>query len=306
MSTTPIDPSSSENLPITENIYTEDNPVEPPNILKEGIIYFRPPVDCAAPPLTKDQYEEAKKMLIKSDFLKYKFPRVIRNRKDPPINGQVYVLHTFIPSPDAKPDKDGCFGILKIRGSFPNMNEADENAERLIRTVDSYNEIFYGYVGQEFPLTLRSDYCKDTKEVDLKTKLDDIAMNNLKKKREKDQKDLEDIQEREQKLLAESKADKVMSKNDCEFYTTMRVKFATLCHTIEDLEKRHRETCALANKCRNEIIELNKEHPTFQNEYLSRYTSALESSGIKLSDNPLVKYMNETALEKEFVSVVSH
>jgi hypothetical protein len=301
MSVLPPLPKTEEPL-TNDGIYPEENPTEVPKVLRDSIIYVRPPVDCGAPVLTKEEYEEAKKILLKNEFSKYKFPRSLKTRVDPPITGQTYSLHTFIPSPGATPDSDGVFGILKNRGNFPSREEADEHSEMLIRKIDSWNEIFIGFVGKEFPLTLKGDYCKDTKEVDVRNKLDEVALANLKKKREKDQKDLDDIKEREAKLLEETKVDKMMAKDDIEYYTTLRVKFATLCHTIEDLEKRYRDANKLASEARDEIKKLNSEHADYSKQYIEKYTKALTDAGIDVKSNPLVKHMTEEALEQTFIN----
>src|SRR3989344_5398780 len=198
--------TSISNTSVTDSVYKEELAKEEPDCMKK---LQSVEVDPTSNSLSKEEYVEAKTELVKNNYTKLKFPKILKSRADPPLNGQIYHLHSFIPSPEAKPDKDGCFGVIKFRGSFPNMQDANERSELLIRTIDSYNDIFIGFVGKNFPLTLRSDFCLETQEIDVRNKVDEIEKENIKKQREKEQKDIEDIQERERKLLSQNKETKI-------------------------------------------------------------------------------------------------
>jgi len=249
-------------------------------------------VDPIANNLTKPEYKEAKQELIKDTFVKFKFPRIYKSRIDPQINGQQYSLHSFIPAKGATPDKDGVFGIFKNRGNFSSQNEANEHCELLIRSIDSVNEIFIGYVGKEFPLTLNSNWCQETKEIDVKNKLDDIAKSKYKETREKEQKEIDEIQERQKKLLSENSETKQESKDDLDYYIMLRVKFANLKLSRENSLKQLRKEQEAIENAILEIQRKNVEHPEYKEEYMKKYKHALESSGIDINNNQLIKFMN--------------
>jgi len=249
-------------------------------------------VDPIAPNLTKPEYKEAKQELIKDQFIKFKFPRIYKSRVDPQINGQHLSLHSFIPAIGATPDKDGVFGIFKNRGNFNSINEANEHCELLIRSIDSVNEIFIGYVGKEFPLTLNSSWCQETREIDVKNKLDDIAKAKYKEQREKEQKEIDEIQERQKKLLSEHSENKQEVKNDLEYYIMLRVKFANLKLSRENTKKQLKKEQELIEKSKLEIFNLNVDHPEYKDEYMKKYKHALETSGINVENNELIKFMN--------------
>lgn len=283
------------NTPFTEETVKETL-LPPPQAMLDRFNELE--TDPVANNLTKEEYKEAKKELIKDSFVKFKFPRIYKTRIDPQINGQQYSLHSFIPAKGASPDKDGVYGIFKNRGNFNTLNEAYEHSELLVRTIDSFNEIFVGFVGKEFPLTLDSKWCQETKEVDVKNKLDDIAKTKYKEQREKDQKDMEEIMERQKKLLSDNKELKQESKDDLDYYTMLRVKFANLKLSKEDILGKLKNIEDLLEKSKVEIKEMNDKHPEYQTEYMNKYKNACETSGINVEQNPLIKYMNSIEDEK--------
>lgn len=249
-------------------------------------------VDPTTSNLTKVEYKDAKQELIKDSFVKFKFPRIYKSRIDPQINGQHLSLHSFIPAKGAIPDKDGVFGIFKNRGNFNSINEANEHCELLIRTIDSVNEIFIGYVGKEFPLTLTSNWCQETREIDVKNKLDDIAKAKYQEQREKEQKEIDQIQERQKKLLSENSEAKQETKDDLEYYIMLRVKFANLKLSRENTKKQLQREQDLIQKSKEEIFNLNNSHPEYKKEYMAKYEHALKESGINVNNNELIKFMN--------------
>jgi hypothetical protein len=250
-------------------------------------------VDPICVPLTKSEFKEAKQELLKDSFSKFKFPRIYKSRVDPQINGQQYSLHSFIPAKGATPDKDGVFGIFKNRGNFNTLNEANEHSELLIRSIDSVNEIFIGFCGKEFPLTMNSNWCSETKEIDVKNKLDEVAKAKYKEQREKEQKDMDEIQERQKKLLSDNKEMKQESKDDLDYYIMLRVKYANLKLSLEELKSKVKNVDELLEKSKVEIKEMTEKHPEHKEQYMAKYKNALDSSGISTESNPLIKYMND-------------
>ena len=252
----------------------------------------RPPVDQSQPLLTNEQVEVAKKELTNDSFVRLQFPRVVRARVDPPLAQQNYCVFTFVPSKDAKPDNDGCFGVLKIRGTFPTPSEAEEFSERVIRTVDSYNENIIGYVGREFPLTLDDKFCLSTKEVDIRTKMDKIAVDNIKSQREMDKKEMEELQEKRKELLSDTTDKKEVVIDDIEYYTQLRVKRANLRMLQEECEKKIKECGRILKKTTSEINELDDKHPQYKNEYEEKYKRAVDAIGTDNAESSkMIQYM---------------
>lgn len=250
-------------------------------------------VECnsGARQLTEEEMSEAKKELVNTSFLKLDFPRVVRVRRDPPLSQQNYYMFTFVPSKGATPDSDGCFGVMKFRGTFPTPKEAEEWAENLIRGTDSYHENIIGYVGSDFPLTLDSKYCLSTKEVDVRSKIDNIARESIKIQRENEKREMEEIQERRRQLLADTSEEKEKCMDDLEYYTTLRVKRANIRILQEECEKKLKECGKILKKTTTEINELDERHPDYVKEYESRYKTALDSIGGDSHSNKIIEYM---------------
>ena len=241
------------------------------------------------PSLTQEEVTEAKSELVQNTFVRYKFPRVQRFRVDPPINQMnYYSMHSFTPSTGAKPDEDGCFGVLKFRGAFGTLEEADAWAEHLIRNVDSLHEIHIGYVGKEFPLTLDPLYFNETHEVNLKKKMDDVAKAHLKASREKENQDIEQLKKRETELLQSSKQSPEEQKVTLDHYISLKVKCANILHVRDETMKKLEAYEVTRKEAADELLELDNQFPEYASQCLPTFLKSLSDVGIK--DSPLLKY----------------
>lgn len=128
---------------------------------------------CVLPPLTQsslpiigeEEFKLMKKDLVDSSCVTTGYKKYLKHSVDPELSGQRYYIWTFIPSKEATPDKDGCYGVGKIRGCFPTVDEADDRATFLIRDFDSYNKAYIGAVGSYFPVTSNTIYSKEINDV---------------------------------------------------------------------------------------------------------------------------------------------
>lgn len=246
------------------------------------------PVDPVRDNLTAEQLESAQE-LKNTNFMKLEFPRSRKVRVDPELNHQRFALISFIPSKNATPDEDGCFGVAKVRGVFANIEEADEWANNLIRNYDSYAEIDFVPVGREFPVMADNMvYVRETREVDVRKILDKTTKEYLDKKREQEKQQIEEIKQRQKELQELPKEE---DKDSIDYYIKLRVKRATSL-------MRKDEARAVMNQCAQvidatgvELNEVEEKHPEYAKEYLEQYEKALKDTGIKVQDNPLIKYM---------------
>lgn len=243
--------------------------------------------------LTDEELKDAKAELLDKNFVKLKYPREQKFRVDPTIPGQHIGLISFHPSKNATPDSDGCFGVLKFRGAFSNGNEAETYAETLLRDHDTYAEIDMVYIGREFPLLVDNTlYTKTTREIDIRKKVDDIVKADLRQKKEKEQKEIEEVTARQQKLLDKThEAEKDQIFDDLEYYTTLRVKKAQALSLIDEAKKRMEEAQEVVESANKEIEDLDKDHPEYKEEFFGKYENALNSIGSSVAENPLIKYL---------------
>ncbi len=241
--------------------------------------------------LTATQAEDAKKELFTKSIAK--FQREMKSRNDPPINGQYFGLVSFIPSKGASPDKDGSFGVMKFRGAFSNPSEAETWAEHLLRDHDTTAEIDVVHIGKHFPLLVdNTAFCDATREIDIRKKIDDTVKADIRAKKQEEQKQIDEVTKRQQKLLDKSlEEEKDTTYTDIDFYTQLRVKKAQNLSLIDDARKRIEEAEAAISSTQVEIDKLDADHPEYAQNFLDNYTRALAEVGTKATDNPLIKYL---------------
>lgn len=232
--------------------------------------------------LSKEETNSAMKSLYVEDFVQ-KFPKrdltCNKNLQDPLYENQVYSLHSFVPVKGATPDKNGVFGFVKFRGTFPTREAANERAEWLVREVDSYSQIYTSYVGKPFPLAQDTKkFVQETKDVNLRKDMEKTMSEAVKEKRAEERKDVQEIKEREQRLLREQDED--YKENPLEKYTTLRVKKANLVWSFDEARKKLREMKELIKKAQREIEEMEKEDPSYQSDYFAQYEQARKFAGI--------------------------
>ena len=246
------------------------------------------PVDVTRDNLTQEQLESAQQ-LKNTQFLQLEFPRTRRVRVDPEINNQHFALISFVPSSGATPDSDGCFGVAKVRGVFPTVDEADEWANNLIRNFDSYAEIDFVPVGREFPVMADNMiYVRETREVDVRKILDKTTKEYLEKKREQEKQQIEEIKQRQKELQELPKEE---DKESIDYYIKLRVKRATSLMRKDEARNVMNQCNHVIDATGVELNEVEEKHPEFAKKYLEQYETALKESGIKPVDNPLIKYM---------------
>ena len=250
-----------------------------------------------APSLTLEETKIAYDDLNNNVFVK-KFPEVERRYADPPLELQKIGLISFIPAKGASPNDKGVFGFAKLRGNFGTEIEANSRAEYLIRHVDSYHQIYHTYVGRPFPITASSDYSKEVSRVDLRKEMTEDISHDVKKKREKEEKDIEEIKNREQELLTENKR-REENPNDPELvldeYITLRVKKAQLTWAYLDTEKKMKEMVTILAKTRLNIEEMEEKHPENKDKYFEKYMEARKRSGLDNArhEENFIKFMVE-------------
>lgn len=245
------------------------------------------------PPLTDEETKEAVNEQNVDTFVK-KFRKVERRFVDPAVDNQKIGLISFIPAKGASPNDNGVYGFAKLRGNYPNDQESSERAEYLIRNVDSYHQIYHAYVGRPFPITESSDYSKKVSQVDLKRETSASISADVKKKREKEAKEIEEVKQREKELLADVAKEE---EDPDDRYTTLRVKKAQLTWTFYETEKKMKQMAVSIAKARKEIEDWEGKMPELRERYYERYMEARKKAGLSTDkasvDTSFIKYMVE-------------
>ena len=226
-------------------------------------------------------------------FCELEFPRTRKLRKDPELAGQKYSIVSFMPAPDALPDHQGCFGSIKVRGNFDSVSEAEQYGEYLIRNYDNYTDYDLVRVGVEVPLMIDNTvYTKETREIDIRAKTDEISNSYRNKKKAEEKKQREEVEERHRKLVNPSTEEAEMEAvTDLEFYTTLRTKKAHCLWTIDEAKKKMIEAEETAVKMTKQIADLDAKFPTYHKDYITQYDKGLKAIGADAKTNPLLSYM---------------
>jgi hypothetical protein len=199
---------------------------------------------------------------------------------------------SFIPSRGAQPDKDGIFGMMKVRGVYPTEDEANERSEFLIRNIDSYHDIFHAYVGRPFPVTTQNGFASSLKTIDIRKKTTELISEDILSKKRQEKQEIEDIQEREKKLLEESKrAQEGLPIDPFDEYITENVKRAQLVWTFQETKKKIIQMKESFAKATIRIQELDTNNPDFINSYREKYMEARRASGVPDDNDSFIKYL---------------
>lgn len=231
--------------------------------------------------LTEDEVKDALSELNNTKFVR-KFLRVERRYADPVDPMQRIGLISFVPAKGATPNEKGVYGFAKLRGNYPTEQEACERAEFIVRNVDSYHQIYHAYVGRPFPCTVSSDFSDETTEIDLRKQMTESVSQSIKSKKKSEQQQIDEIENREKELLAESKRE---DEDPTDRYTTLRVKKAQVAWTYLETQKKMEEMKNVIIKTRDEIAEMEKESDEYAKTYFKKYCDARSESGLDNSAN---------------------
>ena len=221
------------------------------------------------------------------------YPKLERMYADPPIIGQKYSLVSFIPSADATPDKDGVYGMIKTRGNFDTVSEANQKAEFLVQNVDSYHKIYHCFTGRPFPATNSSKFSNETAEVDVRKKITTVINDDIKQQKADENKVINEIKDRERELLEESKRAKEGIPDDpLDEYTKQRVKYAQLVWTYKETQKRLEKVQEVIVKTRETLAEMDNSNPDYIEKYREKYMKARTDAGlVDDSDDSFLQYL---------------
>jgi len=250
--------------------------------------------DQSSPPLTEEQVSMAIKALDNTSFVD-KFPKIERRYADPVIPLQQIGLISWVPAKGATPNEQGVYGFAKLRGNFATEIEASEKAESLIRNVDSYHQIYHTYVGRPFPLTNNPKYVAETTEVDIRKGTTESISNNVKNKKDEEQRVTDEIKERQEMLLKDTT--EKTEDDPYELYTTLRVKKAQISWTYLETKKKLDEMKDIIIKTRSEIEDLDNKSDEYKKKYFEKYMEARRESGLsdKQHEDNFIKFMVEDA-----------
>jgi len=273
---------------------------------------FKPTHNLNEPSLSQNQMINAKRVLFKNiDH----FPKINRKFIDPQKAGEPrFALFSYIELPDHEMSnfldeikttltnlqleklhelqsrKQVIKGVAKIRGSFFTQLEAEQKAEELIKDVDSTNSIFTCIIGTPFPLVTEG-FSNELNEVDLQNQTEHTISQNVREKRRKDQKEMNELKQQQDELMQDVTMDPFAKEE--ENYITNRVKLAALKNEIASHENKIKECINLKNNCVKWLIDMKSKNPEYEESYMEKYMTARKNANIPDDEEGLMKYMRD-------------
>jgi hypothetical protein len=259
-----------------------------------------PASNGARNPLTEEEVSAAKKELIDINFIMSKYGRERKFRNDSNVIGQSIGVITFKPSKGAKPDKRGCFGVVKVRGNYPNTSEADKRCDVLL-TEDENCDIDMPLVGKEFPLMVNSElYTYSVRDVDTKQVMTDTTASLMREKEEKDEKEKKAMFNKQRQLLdGSNEEERENTLTDYALYEQLRTKKANNLYVIEKCKNNLAKCQENIDNSLKEISEINGKFPSYKNDYINKYIEEMKQVGIDPKQMELLKYMFSEDLSQE-------
>ena len=214
---------------------------------------------------------------------------------DPPHKNQLFALFSWQPSSGCTPDKNGVYGMLKIRGTYEDENEMNKRAEYLVAHCDSFNRIYHAKNGVPVPLTLKDEYSKEIKFVRQREEDNDIIHSSVEDDKKRDEDIQKELDSRVDKIKQEEKEGTVVESID--EYIQAKVKIAFNMNAIDTLKNQLGQSQNILRKASKLVQELEEANPEFQEQFMDRFNNARRSIGVKIEDDPDLKqieYMNYT------------
>ena len=281
---------------------------------------FYPTHPTNEPSLSNEDVQVAKDELVKNVNV---FPRINRRFVDPPKAGEAkFALFSYIDYQDVemlrffdeiidslKPKHKKQLlelkarphlvkGVGKIRGAYMTQQEAETRAEEIVRDIDSTNSVFTCIVGMPFPLVTEG-MSEEVNEIDLQQQTEHTIAQNVRRQRQKEQKEMEDIKRREEELMRN--AEKDPNADDEDNYIAQRVKLAHLRYSIEQHVKKHDECVENKKKVLEWLVDMKSRNPEFEEKYMEKYMAGRKAAHIPDDHDPegFMKYMNDPLIKLE-------
>jgi hypothetical protein len=221
-----------------------------------------------APPLTKEETKNACAELIRN------YPAVSRHGVDPAIDGQEITCLSFML---LKEPKNGVYGFVKCRGSHRDVDAATKKCETLIKEVDSVFPIHQAKTGYWVPITNNPAYSED--RLDVKTKEQEIALRDQAQKDQVRQTQQKSRELEEKKKEVETR-DIDADPESLDFYTKKKVSQKELKGYIDSGVQKLNYLKKQLKKINKEVLEINKKHPVYIDQWLDNYNKSRENVGL--------------------------
>jgi hypothetical protein len=230
--------------------------------------------DNKNPVLTDEEVNSAKQSLV------IQYPKIKRHIIDPPLKHkckkQKYGMFSWYPSKTAKPDINGIYGVIILRGSFETAEDAEKRAEFLIKNEDSKHEFFIAEVGSEKPLCLDNKYARDVKIVE--TKVDEAKKEQDDEYKKETDKTRKEIEKRKQELEDDVKRNP--DEINLDYYITQLVKMSNINQRLNEQKAEMKKCLDIIKSTKKTVLDIEKDHPEYRTTFIDKMKATFEERGI--------------------------
>lgn len=241
--------------------------------------------------LTSGELDSAIESLTRS------WPQIEKRYADPPIHGQQFCLFSFMPAKGAKPDENGIYGYIKVRGTFESEADADAHAEDLLNNVSAFHAIHTAFTGNPVPLVHDNDdrFTLEVSNIGVRDSIKNVVkqdmMVNARDHRDEQKRLLEEAKQRAQEEQEKEKRAMEGNPDPVEKYTECRVKRANVIFSIVEMFKVLKRSKDTVNATEKIIREMDKTDPTLAQIFLEKYNKAAEAAGVLPEKNHIIRYL---------------
>ena len=233
-----------------------------------------------APPLTNDELIAAKADLVRD------YPKISRHKVDPSTPDLAMQKIANVSYMLLKEPIDGVYGFMKVRGTWPDVETATKDDERIIKTVDSVFPIHQAWVGHWVPITNNPRYSQD--QMDVKMKEQDAALRDraAKENNAKNEQMRRELEERKEQL-EDTTRDLDNDPLSLDYYTKKKVSERELKTYIVQGNEKLKKLKKSLKKIQDDIEKINVSRPTYRDQWLDHYNKARVKAGLDVVESEL-------------------
>lgn len=236
--------------------------------------------DPDAEPLTHNESTLA----LKDKVSMYR--EVVRSGADPPFPSQAFHNISFLlfKKPRNLADGSPVYGLFKCRGAHPTEASAKLHCRKILREVDSHNQIRIAPAGVWVAITESNSVCGDLLDVDVnKTQTEEdndkfqLRTQGIKDREEKQRGIIRQLREREEQLKND---DLYNDDESLDFYTMKRVTEMRLTENINAMAQKLKEMKTIRDRVRSTLKTMESNHSEYNESWILRYNEKRTESGI--------------------------
>jgi hypothetical protein len=210
---------------------------------------------------------------------------------------QRFAIVCYVPAKGAKPNEDGDYGFMKVRGTYSTEEEAKEAAIEIVKTQDQLTKNIITRVGCPFPIrpdsNLPEEFCISVDTKDSNGGLSSAFRNAAKIQKDEEEQGKEDVAARLKKIKEEYDADPDPVKE----YAMLRNKMPYWCTLIKNMEENIKTFTQKIKDGHATILEQDVKNPDYREKFMSIIREEEESVGFKKGVN---EHTDKLIAEKEF------